>query len=85
MVKHRLCARGTNAEGCRADRGRYGAQRCTMVDALNCEYMTALHQGRELPPTETTFSFDFEKPDITQDELRELIWSEMANFHPELR
>ena len=61
------------------------SQRCTMVDALNCEYMTALHQGRELPPTETTFSFDFEKPDITQDELRELIWSEMANFHPELR
>ena len=61
------------------------SQRCTMVDALNCEYMTALHQGKGLPPTETTFSFDFEKPDITQDELRELIWSEMANFHPELR
>ena len=60
------------------------AKRCTMVDALNSEYMAALHQGRELPVEETHFSFGFEKSDITQEELRELIWGEMSSFHPEL-
>ena len=59
-------------------------KRCTMVDALNSEYMAALHQGRTLPQEEKHFSFGFEKPDISQDELRSLIWSEMASFHPEL-
>lgn len=61
------------------------SKRCTMVDALNSEYMAALHQGRELPSEEKHFSFGFEKSDITQEELRELIWSEMASFHPELK
>jgi len=55
-----------------------------MVDALNGEYMAALHQGRELPQEEKHFSFGFEKPDITQDELRALIWQEMGSFHPDL-
>jgi serine/threonine protein kinase len=59
-------------------------KRCSMVDALNCEYMAALHQGRELPQEERQFSFGFEKPDITQDELRALIWAEMSSFHPDL-
>jgi serine/threonine protein kinase len=59
------------------------SKRCTMVDALNSEYMAALHQGRELPAEEEHFSFLFEKPDITQEELREMIWSEMASFHPD--
>jgi len=60
------------------------SKRCTMVDALNSEYMAALHQNRELPQEEEHFSFGFEKPDITQEELREIIWGEMASFHPEL-
>lgn len=42
-------------------------------------------QGRELPQEESQFSFGFEKPEISQDELRALIWNEMASFHPELR
>jgi mitogen-activated protein kinase 1/3 len=58
--------------------------RCSMVDSLNSEYMAALHQNRELPEEEKQFSFGFEKPEITQDELRALIWNEMASFHPEL-
>ena len=57
--------------------------RCSMVDALNSDYMAALHQNRELPQEEKHFSFGFEKPDITQDELRALIWNEMASFHKE--
>jgi len=60
------------------------SKRCTMVDALNSEYMAALHQGRTLPQEEEHFSFGFEKSDITQDELRGLIWAEMSSFHSEL-
>ena len=60
------------------------SKRCTMVDALNSEYMQALHQGRQLPQEEAHFSFGFEKPEISQDELRALIWQEMAEFHPNL-
>jgi len=60
------------------------AKRCTMVDALQSDYMAALHQGRELPQEEKHFSFGFEKPEISQDELRELIWREMGSFHPGL-
>ena len=51
------------------------AKRCTMVDALNSEYMQPLHQGRSLPQEEEHFSFGFEKPDISQEELRDLIWA----------
>ena len=59
-------------------------ERCSMEDALNSEYMAALHQNRELPKEEKHFSFGFETPDISQEELRALIWSEMASFHPEM-
>ena len=50
-----------------------------MVDALNSEYMAALHQGRELPQEEKHFSFGFEKPDISQEELREYVAAQGGN------
>jgi len=56
--------------------------RCSMEDALTCEYMAPLHQSRPLPPQESTFSFNFEKPNISQEALRELIHAEMKTFHP---
>ena len=57
------------------------SKRCTMEDALNSEYMAALHQGRELPQMEEHFSFGFERNDITANELRSLIRNEMEFFH----
>ena len=59
------------------------SKRCTMEEALNSEYMAALHQNRELPKEEEHFSFGFDRADISQDQLRGLIWREMAAFHPE--
>ena len=58
------------------------AKRCTMQDALRCEYMAPLHQSRPLPEPEQSFSFEFEKPDILQEALREMIYEEMQHFHP---
>ena len=43
------------------------------VEEYSSEYMAARHQGRALPQEEEHFSFGFEKPDISQEELRELI------------
>ena len=60
------------------------AKRCSMEDALNSEYLAPLHQNRALPATEEHFSFGFETPSVTQEELRELIWKEMRHFHPEV-
>lgn len=57
------------------------SKRCTMEDAINSEYMAALHQNRELPKEED-FSFGFDRADISQAELRELIWAEMAALNP---
>ena len=59
------------------------AKRCSMEDALLCDYMAPLHQGRPLPTVEKHFSFQFEKPGIKQAELRDEIWAEMLHFHPE--
>ena len=61
------------------------SKRCSMEDALHSEYMAALHQNRELPKQEEHFSFAFDRADITQDELKELISGEMHSFHPELK
>jgi len=58
------------------------AKRCSMEDALTCDYMAPLHQQRPLPEQESSFSFDFEKPNVSQEALRELIHAEMINFHP---
>ena len=56
--------------------------RCSMEQALQSEYMAPLHQSRPLPQPESSFSFKFEKPNISQDALRELIHKEMRAFHP---
>ena len=61
------------------------SKRCSMEDSLHSEYMAALHQNRELPKQEEHFSFAFDRADITQDELKELISGEMHSFHPELK
>jgi serine/threonine protein kinase len=45
------------------------AKRCTMQDALQCEYMAPLHQSRPLPEPESSFSFEFEKPNVSQAAL----------------
>lgn len=61
------------------------AKRCSMQEAIEGEYLAPLHQNRQLPTTAETlhFSFGFETPNVTQDELRDMIWKEMSSFHPE--
>merc|ERR1711988_945391 len=59
------------------------AERLTADQALKHPYMEALHNVND-EPTATKFKFDFEKDDITEDELRVLIWNQLKDSHTEL-
>ena len=61
------------------------AKRCTMEEALSGEYLAPLHQDRKLPTPEEHFSFGFESPNVSQSQLRDLVWEVMTEFHPEIR
>merc|ERR1712127_178011 len=57
-------------------------KRITAAQALQHEYLAALHNVNDEPDSET-FSFPFEKKDVTENELRGLIWEQLRRFHPE--
>ena len=60
------------------------SKRCSMEEAIRSPYLASLHNGRNLPPTEKYFSFDFEKRTPNKEELRQMIWDEMKHFHPNM-
>ncbi|KAG8465618.1 hypothetical protein KFE25_002925 [Diacronema lutheri] len=60
------------------------ANRISVVDALAHPYLQPLHNEKTEPEAKP-FSFAFDKPDISQAQLREQIWAEMAAFHPEAK
>ena len=47
------------------------------------EYLRALHNVND-EPTATTFDFTFERDDVSEMELRGLIWAQLQKFHPGL-
>ena len=57
-------------------------RRITAAQALQHEYLAALHNVNDEPDAEA-FSFPFEKKDVTENELRGLIWEQLRRFHPE--
>ena len=57
-------------------------KRITAAQALQHEYLAALHNVNDEPDSET-FSFPFEKKDVSENELRGLIWEQLRRFHPE--
>ena len=58
-------------------------RRPTAAQALAHSYLQDLH-GLNDEPDATGFEQGFEIEGVTKSELRELIWREMANFHPEV-
>ena len=60
-------------------------KRLSMKGAIESAYLAGLHQARSLPPTtEVPFSFAFENDQLSQEELRDVIWEEMRHFPPEV-
>jgi len=57
-------------------------KRITAAQALEHDYLAALHNVNDEPDCEA-FSFPFEKKDVSENELRGLIWEQLRRFHPE--
>ncbi|XP_073302225.1 mitogen-activated protein kinase 4-like isoform X4 [Primulina huaijiensis] len=60
------------------------SQRITVDEALCHPYLSSLHDINDEPICSMPFSFDFERPSITEENIRELIWRESVEFNPAL-
>ena len=54
------------------------------VDEALCHpYLASLHEINDEPVCPAPFSFDFEQPSFTEEDIKELIWREALKFNPE--
>ena len=51
-------------------------------EALCHPYLSALHDLNDEPVCSNHFSFDFENPSSTEEEIKELVWLESVKFNP---
>lgn len=57
-------------------------KRITVEEALNHPYLASLHDINDEPTCQAPFSFDFEEPNLTEDQIRELIYQEACLYNP---
>lgn len=58
-------------------------QRITVDDALCHPYVSSLHDINDEPICSAPFSFDFEQPSVTEENMKDLIWRESLAFNPD--
>ncbi|CAM6036379.1 unnamed protein product [Sphagnum compactum] len=58
------------------------AQRITVAEALRHEYLAQLHDINDEPVCEQPFEFDFERPSLTEEHIKDLIYMESLSFNP---
>lgn len=51
-------------------------------EALCHPFLSALHDLNDEPVCSNHFSFDFENPSSTVEEIKELVWLESVKFNP---
>ncbi|VFQ94674.1 unnamed protein product [Cuscuta campestris] len=59
------------------------SRRITVDEALCHPYLAPLHDINEEPVCPKPFSFDFEQPSFTEENIKELIWRESVMFNPD--
>lgn len=59
------------------------AGRITAAEALQHPYLEALHNVND-EPSAPVFDFAMEEQNITENDLRGLIWQQLMKFHPTL-
>ncbi|XP_042419609.1 mitogen-activated protein kinase homolog MMK2-like [Zingiber officinale] len=59
------------------------SRRITVDEALHHPYLAPLHDVNDEPVSASPFSFDFEQPTFTEENIRELIWRESLLFNPD--
>eukprot|EP00760_Papus_ankaliazontas_P004552 PhM_4_TR11952/c0_g1_i1/m.105618 len=60
------------------------AKRATAEELLAHPYLAHLHDETDEPKMDKTFSWELEKVQMKENDLREGFWKEMVRFHPEL-
>mmetsp|Transcript_9846 Transcript_9846/g.21011 ORF Transcript_9846/g.21011 Transcript_9846/m.21011 type:complete len:366 (-) Transcript_9846:174-1271(-) len=58
-------------------------KRISAAEALEHEYLVALHNVND-EPTAEPFDFRFEKEDVTEMQLKELIWEQLRRYHKDV-
>ncbi|KAK4262799.1 hypothetical protein QN277_028308 [Acacia crassicarpa] len=58
-------------------------KRITVDEALSHPYLSSLHDMNDEPVCPRPFSFDFEQPICTEEQIKELIWRESVKFNPD--
>jgi len=58
-------------------------KRISAAKALEHDYLLALHNVNDEPSAEP-FDFKFEADDVTENQLRALIWEQLRRFHPDI-
>ncbi|KAL4015055.1 mitogen-activated protein kinase-like protein MMK2 [Cucumis melo var. makuwa] len=58
-------------------------KRITVDEALSHPYLAPLHDINEEPVCPRPFSFDFEQPTYTEENIKELVWRESLAFNPD--
>ncbi|THU72417.1 hypothetical protein C4D60_Mb04t11910 [Musa balbisiana] len=59
------------------------SKRITVNEALQHPYLASLHDINDEPFCPAPFSFDFEHPSYTEEDIKELIWRESLKFNPD--
>jgi hypothetical protein len=55
----------------------------TVDEALCHPYLASLHAINDEPVCPAPFSFDFEQPSLTEEDIKEIIWKESLKFNPD--
>lgn len=50
-------------------------------EALSHPYLSTLHDSKDEPVCPRPFSFDFEQPSFSEEQIKELIWKESVKFN----
>jgi serine/threonine protein kinase len=58
------------------------SKRITVDEALHHPYLASLHDINDEPVCPASFNFDFEQPNFTEENIRELIWRESLAYNP---
>lgn len=58
-------------------------KRITVDEALCHPFLSSLHNINDEPICQSPFSFDFEHPSFSEENIKELIWRESLKFNPD--
>lgn len=59
-------------------------KRITIEKSLEHPFLESLHNVDDEPLNDSVFTFDFENDELSREKVKELIWEEIREYHPDL-